>query len=426
MRRHKFLTFLLSLLVAIGLWVYAVTVVNPDDTIEISDIRVRVTGTSSLAADGLMLTCSDVQYVDVEIAGRRSDLKELNSSTLEAVANVSNIDKAGTYEVSWTLNPPATVASGDISLVGASSNRITVQVSERRDVEIPIEVEYTDGKPAEGYLCGEVFKEEADISVSGPAEEVSRIARAVVTVDLTDAAAKIDGDFACRFLDADGKELTLSEYVTVSAETAHITVQVLPYRDVPLEIFLLGDGALTSEDVTAVPSLTTVRVTGSEEALEELPDTFSIEVDLAEISGVGDVTLTEAYLLPDGVTRWGETTSRVEVEIRLSFDEEVELWELPLALVTLHAVNAATNMQYSFADTDAVILLRGRKDELSRLKAAIESGEAQIVGKVDISALNPLTGLYPLVLELPGGYAVSVFEEYSVRLFAMAVEFPEA
>ena len=148
MQKHKILSFLIALVVSIGLWVYAVTVVNPDDTKTISDVRVRIIGTSALASDNLMLTGGEDQTVNVEISGRRSDLKELNSSTLEALADVSTIDRAGTYEVSWTLVPPSTVASGDISIVGANSTKITVKVSEYNErPEIPVEVEYTGSLP---------------------------------------------------------------------------------------------------------------------------------------------------------------------------------------------------------------------------------------------------------------------------------------
>ena len=96
MHKHKILAFIIALAVSVCLWVYAVTVVNPDDKKSINDIRVRITGVNSLTADGLMLTSDEEQFVDVEVTGRRSDLKELNSSTLEATADVSNIEMPGT------------------------------------------------------------------------------------------------------------------------------------------------------------------------------------------------------------------------------------------------------------------------------------------------------------------------------------------
>ena len=44
MQKSKILAFLLALVVSIVLWFYAVTVVNPDDTIIISGIMIRMPG----------------------------------------------------------------------------------------------------------------------------------------------------------------------------------------------------------------------------------------------------------------------------------------------------------------------------------------------------------------------------------------------
>ncbi len=426
MQKHKVLAFLLSLIASIGLWVYAVTFVNPDDTATISDIRVRITGTSALAADGLMLTGGEVQYVDVEIAGRRSDLKELNSSTLEAIADVSNIDSAGSFEVSWTLNPPATVASGDISLVAASSNRITVKVSERRDREIPIAVEYTEGEMAQGYMRGETFTDVEFLSISGPAEEVNKIAKAVVTVDLTDANARIDEDMEYRLLDEDGQELTMSEYVTISAPTVHVTVQVLPYKDIALTVSLQNGGGLTSSDVKATILPNSIRVTGTEEALQAMEDSYAIQIDLASVEGVEDVTLSRSIELPQGVTRWGENaTSLVTTEIQLEISDNVGILQVALGRTELRCTNGAQDMEYSFAEPDLIIEIRGRNDKLRELKNKLENNEVTIIVKADISELDPTTGLYPLTFELPRGYGVGMFEEYAVRLIETAVEPPE-
>ena len=53
MQKSKILAFLLALVVSIVLWFYAVTVVNPDDTITISGISVQFEGTEALTSQGV-------------------------------------------------------------------------------------------------------------------------------------------------------------------------------------------------------------------------------------------------------------------------------------------------------------------------------------------------------------------------------------
>ena len=69
MQKSKILAFLLALVVSIVLWFYAVTVVNPDDTITISGISVQFEGTEALTSQGLMLTGGDSTKVSIKVSG---------------------------------------------------------------------------------------------------------------------------------------------------------------------------------------------------------------------------------------------------------------------------------------------------------------------------------------------------------------------
>ncbi len=315
MQKHKILAFLLALLVSVGLWVYAVTVVNPNDTANIKGVRVRLVGLTDLQNHNLMLTGGEEQYVNVEISGRRSDLKELNSNSLEAIADVSNIDSPGEFEVSWTLDPPATVASGDIRLMNSSSNKIKVKVSEYKErPEIPITVEYAGTLP-EGYIRDPETLSTETLAVSGPAEEVNAISKAVITVDLGGTNRTLEGDFAYTFVDGNGAELTMSEYVTVSAPTVHVAVPVLPYKQVELKVKIKAGGGATEDDVRCVIEPSTIGVTGSEEVLEKLSELVIKEIDLAQVSA--EQTWTVKPELPEGVTNRASDTA-VKITLRFS------------------------------------------------------------------------------------------------------------
>ena len=56
MKKSKIPAMLLALVASICLWVYAVTVVNPEDTSSISGIPIVFEGSSDLEKRGLMVT----------------------------------------------------------------------------------------------------------------------------------------------------------------------------------------------------------------------------------------------------------------------------------------------------------------------------------------------------------------------------------
>ena len=361
MQKHKILSFLLALLVSIGLWVYAVTVVNPDDTKTISDVRVRITGTNALTSDNLMLTGGEDQTVNVEISGRRSDLKELNSSTLEALADVSNIDRAGTYEVSWTLVPPSTVASGDISIVSADSTKITVKVSEYNErPEIPVEVEYTGSLP-DGYVRDPAVLDMETVSVNGPAEEVNKIAKAIVTVNLDDATETIDEVMEYRLVDQDGEELELSDYVKIPEPSVRVSVPVFCYKHITLKVNLIAGGGATDKDVKLTIEPSTIAVSGSEEALKNLNESVLKEIDLATITDTQTWTVTPD--LPAGVTNRASTKT-VTIKVQIT---GLKTKKITVPCADIERKNDVVTMDFGEQSVD--IIIRGTAEAVDAITA---------------------------------------------------------
>lgn len=395
MQKHKILSFLLALVVSIGLWVYAVTVVNPDDTTYIRDVRVRIIGTNELRSDNLMLTGGEDQTVNVEISGRRSDLKELNSSNLEAIADVSNIDSPGTYEVSWTLDPPSTVASGDISLISANSNKITVKVSEYNErPAIPVSVEYT-GQLPDGYVRDQAILNVDTVAVSGPAEEVNKISKAIVNVDLSSAKETINDEMSYRLVDADGEALELSSYVTLASPTVRVSVPVSCYKQIDLVVDIIEGGGATEKNVKLTIDPPTIGVSGTAEALKNLDKLVIREVDLSQI--MGTQTWTVVPDLPAGVTNRASETS---VTITLSLTGLMTK-RIAIPCTSIQRLNDVDTLK--FGEQSVIIAVRGTPTELSRLNESDVKITADMTNDYD-----PTTKSVTLKITLPAGTSAGV------------------
>lgn len=395
MQRHKILAFMLALVVSIGLWVYAVTVVNPDDTTYIRDVRVRIVGTNELKSNNLMLTGGEDQTVNVEISGRRSNLKELNSTTLEAVADVSNIDSAGTYEVSWVLNPPSSVASGDVSLISANSNKITVQVSEYNErPAIPVSVEYT-GQLPDGYVRDQAILNVETVAVSGPAEEVNKISKAIVTVDLSSATQTINDEMSYRLVDAEGVTLELSSYVTLASPAVRVSVPVSCYKQIDLVVDIIEGGGATEKNVKLTIDPPTIGVSGTAEALKDLDKLVIREVDLSQITGTQ--TWTVVPDLPVGVTNRASETS---VTITLSLTGLMTK-RITIPCTSIQRLNDVDTL--NFGEQSVIISVRGTPTELSRIKESDIKITADMTNDYD-----PATKSVTLKITLPAGTSAGV------------------
>lgn len=365
MQKHKLLAFLLALVASICLWFYAVTVVNPDDSTKVSGIPIQFEGTEALAAKGLMITGGENSKVSAKISGRRSDLKELDNETLTAVADVTRISAAGEYQLTWDLAYPATVATGDIGEVSRSPSRISVTVSEVKEKpEVPVKIEYT-GSMGDGFMLDEetVKVSPSELSFVGPADEVSRIDHALVRIDVSNATELIDGEYDYILVDAAGNELSLSKYITASEEKVRVTVPVLRYKDVKLTVELVPGGGATKQDTKVSIDPKTIRVTGSEEDLANMPEELSVKtINLAEMGY--SQTLTVKPDLPRGITNRDKIGT---VEITL------ELLNLTTKTVTIptssiERINDSENM--SFAVQSFEVQLRGKQAILNSITSS--------------------------------------------------------
>ena len=97
MKKNKILLLIISFIAASVLWVYVVTVVNPEGTRSISGIPVTFSGEDVLREDqNLIITEGKTMTVTVDFQGRNADLNKLikQQSEITAVVDVTRIRTA--------------------------------------------------------------------------------------------------------------------------------------------------------------------------------------------------------------------------------------------------------------------------------------------------------------------------------------------
>ncbi len=409
MQKHKIWTFLLALLAAIVLWVYVVTVENPDDRISIRGVPVRITGTNELQMNGLMLTGGEIQYVDVEVAGRRSDLKELNNTTLEAVADAGKLDGPGTYELSWVLDPPSTVASGDIKLVNSSTNKIKVKVSSYLvRTDIPVVIDYT-GALAEGFVRDPAVTNLETVTVSGPVEELDKIHAARLTVDLADTKEALDLELPYDLIGEDGEALTLSSYVEIQEPVVRVRVPVFCYKQIELLLELIDGGGARAEHVRYTIDPPSIGVIGEESILKTMESKMVVKT--IKLSDLRDtLTFTVAPQLPEGVTYRGELP---QITVTLSLEG---LTTRTIYIPVTRILRENDDKKYDFTQERIPITFRGKTEDVYRLNTD------RIHATVDMeNDFDPLTMTVSLTVTAEEGLDCGVLG----RVVVPVAELPE-
>lgn len=414
MQRHKILAFLLALVASVCLWFYAVTVVNPDDTISISGIRVRIDGTDILEARELMLVGGEDLRVSVKLSGRRSDLKELNNDTVTAVASVARVTEEGDATVSWSLEYPSNVAAGDITVESRSSYNVVVpirRIAERTDVPLRVDCRVT---AADGFWTdpSELICNTQTLTIRGPAEEVEAIEEVVAVIEAENAEEMVECDAPCVFTDASGEALELSGYCTVSADTVHLALPVYHSKMVDLKLKLTDGGGVTAADVSSSIEPPSLLLTGSEEALSQVDDSLEIaQIDLTGYFGgaVPSVSMEAIRgLLPSGVTvRTEESNAAITLKL-------VGITVKTIAVPVEQITRLDDDGTLAFVSNSVMIQVRGKLAAVNALKA--EDIRVSVDMKNDY---DPETGMVKLKAELPKDCkAALVHEPFTARVTA--------
>ena len=157
MKRSKLITMGISLLAAICLWAYVVTVVNPDGDTIISGIPVTFSGQEVLREDqGLIIKGDYDDMVSVHFYGKNTDLKKLEQykDEITAVVDVSKVRSVKEYQLSYQLTLPNAVQASAVQVTDRNPSVITIQVEKLARREIEVRGDFSGVEIAEGYLAG--------------------------------------------------------------------------------------------------------------------------------------------------------------------------------------------------------------------------------------------------------------------------------
>ena len=390
--KNKLLTGLLSVAIALGMWLYVVTFVSPNSDKNYDNIPVIRQSEALLHERGLMITEADTDTVSLHLEGSRVDLNKINSSNISVTVDVSKIYEVGTHALTYTVTPPGDVASNAITVLSKSPNTITVKVEERITKAIPIDVKYS-GSLADNFMADTENKEMdvENISITGPKSVVDQITVAVVDVDLEGKSESITGQFAYTLCNESGEPVD-AELVTTDVANITLTLRIMRVKEIALNINVIPGGGATLENTEITVSPETIWVSGSDNLLENLDSLDLGSINLGEITQ--DDTLTFPIKLPEGITdESGVTEATVEVKLP---DLAVKM----LTVKEFNAVNVPAGMDVDILTKSLEIQLRGPGELIADLTESDVSVTVDFTGtqagtvkvKAQIICHNPDVG----------------------------------
>ncbi len=384
--KNKIPAFLLSLIVALALWLYVATTVKPEMDQPFYNIPVALENERSLERQGLMLVSSDEAVVSVKLHGRRSELHKLDRSNIQVTVDLSTVSEPGTHTLNYKVSFPNGMES--VSVAQRLTANVTVEIAEYAEKSVPVQI-LLQGTLEQGLMADteNASTSVQEVWVSGPKQTVDQIAFAGILVDQTDLTSDLSGDFVYTLMNEDGEPVDAAS-VTTDAEQIHLELPVDHTKEVKLKVDLKAGGGAAQNNarVDIVPDRITV--SGSAEALKDLEEISLAEVDLGMVPlDVEGYRESLEIKLPAGLrNRSGQP--KAQVVVRLNGLKETTL---TLSSAQLRTVNVSSGLKADVVLKQIDVRFRGPAAEINALTVSNVLATLDLAGKQEGTYTVPLT-----------------------------------
>ncbi len=325
--RQHLSTVFWSLLLALAVWISAVTSTDPDEQrVFPTPIPIEWIGQDpSLVMLGEIPT-----QVEVTLRAPRSVWARLESQEKPVRATV-DLSGLGMGEHLVRVQVQITERPTRVVLVSPAEFRITLEPLISRVFPVSLTL---NGQPAIGYQAGDPVLTPTEVLVSGAQSLIEQVARARVTVNLSGTRESIKQAVDVQ-LYTSANQLVSGLSVNPGAVMVEIPVkQQGGYRDVAVKVIVKGkvaDGYLLT-NLSVFPPIVTV-YSSDPELVHALLGV--VETQPLDLSGASEDISTRLTLnLPPGISVVGEQTVQVNVTIS-PIQSNLTLSKIPITIVGL-------------------------------------------------------------------------------------------
>ena len=363
---------LLSLGIAVLLWLYVTMSVMPNTSTTLSGVPVDFDYDSAKYTTlGLDIVNEPSYTVDLSLSGDGSVLGAARASDFVVYPDYSSVKGAG----SQTLNLNVKIVNPDLE------SRVTATIDRgRRTVDVvfdtiltktlPVTVETGGLHIAEGYSLNRVSSSPSEITITGPSTEVSQVTAVVAPLSMEGELSESQlVQVPLEMRDANGKTLDLP-YTTMEDDIVDVTVSVYKQVELPLVVnFINVPSYFDVNTLQYSLSQETLLVSGPERVVNNLTELSVGSFDLSTFSLDKDYQMNVE--LPDGIVSNENVSS-----VTLSFDT-TGMSERSFNVSQISVINVPANYQVEVTTKRLNnVVLVGPEEDLEQLSAG--SIEARI------------------------------------------------
>ena len=207
-----------SILLAVILWCFVVLNENPNRSIWIRDVEIKITGENTLAARDLVVLEKEPLYIDVCLEGKQNVLSSIKAQDIRAQIDLSDVTEKGPVTIPAKIEIPGTAGVVITEQKNASGKLVIDEIIEKK---LTIKSKIT-GETAmrDGYTLSSATTSPNEVIVKAPSTLLDNSIAVTESVDISNKTESGSTEVSISLLDAAGNVFT-----PISCEPKKATLQ---------------------------------------------------------------------------------------------------------------------------------------------------------------------------------------------------------
>ena len=372
---------LISVALAFILWLVVVSIDDPVISRTFSGIEVEILNADAITSQGKVYEILDgSNIISVTLSAKRSVLEKISRDYIKATADLKEM----TILNSVSIDVRTTRYSDMISSVTPLTKNLKVAVEDLEKKQLSINVE-TVGSPAKGYVVGSNSPSVNITSVSGPESIVSKLSKAVATVDVSGATSDRRASSKVVLYDGNG-DVVNSSMLTLGVTDIIVDVDILETKEITIMAAISGmpaEGYEATGMVSVKPDK--ILVAGNGATYKSL-ENITIPAEDVSVTGASeDVVYTFDIndYLPGGIRLASDDFDGTVSVTAYVGKLENSVIDIPTSNISIDNIPAGFNASLIDAGGTKRVEVQGLADNLATLDPT------KITGTIDAAAMLP-------------------------------------
>lgn len=387
--KDKIIRAVISLVLAIFLWLTATANTNPTKTMKISNLDITYTNLSET-----LVIDNPENKVDIKLTGLSSQMNKVSKSDIRAYVDLSNISKSGEY----TLEVKISGLPDGVSVSEISSKYLLLKLGNYVSAQADFEIEAIGTLPSSNVLLYLDY-DNIDISYTASDNLTQNGISIKGYIDISSKTSSFTKDVYLKAYDQSGNEL---DYVSIEPSSVEVSAVIGIQKPVSINPILEGECALGYNVLSTTLSKNEVVIAGSAEVINEIT---SIETLPISIEGKTESFDTDIeFALPEGVHLYDNSEFKAHVQIEKNSTKEFTYSNIQIR-------NLGQNLTCTFNDFESLsIQLIGQENGLE------EISQDDITVYIDLADLSEGDHDVKIQYDMPSNVTISSESQKTVSI----------